>query len=84
MKEVIQKHTHLYEKQAIANKYNWFKAEKYFHKFDVNWFRRLANRIEQRMALKSLKLAGNPKQILDLPCGAGRFWQTLANSGEHI
>ena len=30
------------------------------------------------MARKALELAGSPRSILDLPCGAGRFWPLLA------
>jgi ubiquinone/menaquinone biosynthesis C-methylase UbiE len=31
-----------------------------------------------QIARQALKLAGEPKQVLDLPCGAGRFWPMLA------
>jgi ubiquinone/menaquinone biosynthesis C-methylase UbiE len=30
------------------------------------------------MARRALRLAGNPSSVLDLPCGAGRFWDLLA------
>jgi ubiquinone/menaquinone biosynthesis C-methylase UbiE len=30
------------------------------------------------MAARALVMAGNPKSVLDLPCGAGRFWDLLA------
>ena len=30
------------------------------------------------MARKALRMAGDPKSVLDLPCGAGRFWAMLA------
>jgi ubiquinone/menaquinone biosynthesis C-methylase UbiE len=30
------------------------------------------------MARRALRMAGNPRSILDLPCGAGRFWEMLA------
>ena len=30
------------------------------------------------MAGRALKLAGNPRSVLDLPCGTGRFWKLLA------
>ena len=34
------------------------------------------------MARRALALAGNPKSVLDLPCGAGRFWELLAENPE--
>jgi ubiquinone/menaquinone biosynthesis C-methylase UbiE len=30
------------------------------------------------MARKALRIAGDPSSVLDLPCGAGRFWPLLA------
>ncbi|MCZ7655210.1 MAG: class I SAM-dependent methyltransferase [Rhodocyclaceae bacterium] len=30
------------------------------------------------MARKALELAGQPRSVLDLPCGTGRFWAMLA------
>lgn len=30
------------------------------------------------MARRALKIAGDPDLVLDLPCGAGRFWPLLA------
>ena len=53
-------------------------AKKYYFKHQRGLRRRLTNHREQAMARKALVLAGNPRVILDLPCGAGRFWRTLA------
>jgi ubiquinone/menaquinone biosynthesis C-methylase UbiE len=33
------------------------------------------------MAAKALSMADNPNIVMDLPCGAGRFWGTLLNNG---
>ena len=58
--------------------YNRKTAERYFHKHNESLSRRLSNWREQQNARKALVLAGNPKSILDLPCGTGRFWELLA------
>ncbi|WP_375738562.1 class I SAM-dependent methyltransferase [Pseudomonas boanensis] len=39
---------------------------------------RLARWRDEQMALRALKVAGQPNLILDLPCGDGRFWPLLA------
>lgn len=39
---------------------------------------RLSRWREERLARKALALAGDPTLVLDLPCGAGRFWPLLA------
>jgi hypothetical protein len=42
-------------------------------------FQRLAaNRRERHMSATALTMAGLPKWVLDLPCGAERFWELLA------
>ncbi len=68
---------HPYEKASLAQKYNDKKAEDYYQRYQKKWARKLANYFDHRMALKALKLAGNPTQLLDFPCGTGRFWQGL-------
>src|SRR5690606_5942929 len=40
--------------------------------------RRLADWRQERMARQALRIAGEPNLVLDLPCGSGRFWPTLA------
>lgn len=64
----------------FENKYSYEHAKKYYRKHQ-GLRRRLATTIECRMATRALRLAGNPKVILDLPCGFGRFWATLIGSG---
>ncbi|MDR3213112.1 MAG: class I SAM-dependent methyltransferase [Azoarcus sp.] len=58
-------------------KYDLRHAENYFRKHRDGLFRRLSHWRETRMARKALRLAGNPVWVLDLPCGAGRFWPML-------
>ncbi len=62
----------------FSKKYNRDHAQQYASKHSETLSRRLSNWREQRIARSSLKLAGNPKSVLDLPCGAGRFLPLLA------
>jgi len=39
---------------------------------------------EERLARRALALAGNPASVLDLPCGAGRFWPLLCEQKERL
>ena len=43
--------------------------------------RRLTSWREQRCLGAALDLAGSPERVLDVPCGAGRFWQTFSDHG---
>ncbi len=64
----------------FENKYNYAHAKKYYYKHQ-KLRKRLTTFIERQMAARALRMAGNPKVILDLPCGFGRFWPTLIASG---
>lgn len=64
----------------FENKYTYEHSKKYYTKHQ-GFKRRLFTAIERMMAARALKIAGNPKIILDLPCGFGRFWPTLIASG---
>ena len=46
--------------------------------------RRLALWREQRLVRRALKVAGEPGLVLDLACGAGRFWPLLAEHGNRV
>ena len=63
---------------AFSDKYDESHAKAYFLKHTQGFARRLSNWRDQQIARKALKLAGDPKQVLDLPCGTGRFWSVLA------
>jgi len=52
-------------------------ANHYYSKHVSGFWRRLSNRLEQHIARKALMQAGNPGSVLDIPCGAGRFWNML-------
>lgn len=63
----------------INNTYNGEQARHYFVKHMTGFERRLSNWLEHSMAARALAIAGKPKSVLDLPCGAGRFWELLAS-----
>lgn len=46
--------------------------------------RRLSRWREEQLARKALALAGAPTLVLDLPCGAGRFWPLLAEHPSRV
>ena len=58
----------------FSGKYNAEHSRRYFYKHNQGLGRRFSNWCEQAMARKALKIAGNPKSVLDIPCGTGRFW----------
>lgn len=66
----------------FSEKYTAEQAQEYHDKHHESLGRRLSNWWEHRMARKALAMAGNPKSVLDLPCGAGRFWSMLAEDPE--
>jgi ubiquinone/menaquinone biosynthesis C-methylase UbiE len=62
----------------IHNRYNDEQARFYFAKHKQGFWRRVSNWSDQHMAARALTMAGKPKSVLDIPCGAGRFWELLA------
>lgn len=62
----------------FSDKYDRDHALAYFHKHRDGLARRLSHRREEQLARKALQRAGEPALVLDLPCGAGRFWPVLA------
>ncbi|UWF50755.1 class I SAM-dependent methyltransferase [Pseudomonas sp. N3-W] len=45
---------------------------------------RLAFRREEQLVRNALKVAGEPGLIVDVACGAGRFWPVLAEHGNRV
>ena len=45
---------------------------------------RLALWRSERLVRQALKMAGEPGLILDVACGAGRFWPVLAEHGNRV
>ena len=66
----------------FSTKYNPDHSQKYYFKHKQGLRRILTTWREVSLARKVLNIAGNPQIILDLPCGAGRFWSMLAEDAE--
>lgn len=62
----------------FSAKYDRKHAEQYYSKHSDGLARRLSNWRDLQLARKALAIAGEPTLVLDLPCGAGRFWPVLA------
>ncbi|WP_434574544.1 class I SAM-dependent methyltransferase [Pseudomonas sp. Z3-6] len=71
-------------KLAFSEKYNEQHAREYFHKHRTGLSRRLSNQRDQQLARRALALVGDPGLVLDLPCGAGRFWPLLAEKPNRV
>jgi ubiquinone/menaquinone biosynthesis C-methylase UbiE len=66
---------------AFSDKYNKAHSEAYYRKHKQGFWRNRSNNREIEIARRALAAAGKPDSILDLPCGAGRFWSLLEQSG---
>lgn len=53
----------------------------YYQRHKKGLLKRFSNYLEQKMIAKAYKMAGCPKTVMDLPCGAGRFWNTFLKNG---
>jgi len=74
----MQTQTLIKSELGFSHKYDQGFAERYHHSRDERLRRRWANYWEIQMGRRSLELAGNPRSVLDVPCGTGRFWPMLA------
>ncbi|MGV8919632.1 MAG: class I SAM-dependent methyltransferase [Pseudomonas sp.] len=68
----------------FSNKYDQQHARHYFHKHRKSFSSKLSHRRDEQLARRALSLAGEPKLVLDLPCGAGRFWPLLAEDPARV
>ena len=68
----------------FSEKYDREHARAYLEKHRDGVARRLSHWRDERLARKALALAGHPTLVLDLPCGAGRFWPLLAEHPSRI
>jgi ubiquinone/menaquinone biosynthesis C-methylase UbiE len=73
MNDDSQKKIHL----SFSDKYDRAHSEQYFEKHQDGLARRMSHWRDVQLARKALRLAGEPQKVLDLPCGAGRFWPML-------
>lgn len=67
-------------KLEFSEKYNREHSQHYYEKHQDGLARKLSHWRDVQLARKALKIAGEPQQVLDLPCGAGRFWPLLAEN----
>ena len=61
----------------FSKKYDRQHAERYLRKHRQGLARQLSTWRDVQMARKALQIAGNPTEVLDLPCGpgaSGRCW----------
>lgn len=65
-------------------KYDQSHAQEYLHKHQDGIARRLSHWRDVQLARRALKLAGEPNLVLDLPCGAGRFWPMLCEQPNRV
>lgn len=68
----------------FSRKYDDEHAKKYLRKHKDGLARRLSDRRDKQLARRALALAGEPGLVLDLPCGAGRFWPLLAEKANRV
>jgi len=68
----------------FSDKYDKQHARKYLQKHRNSLSRRLSHQRDEQMARRALALAGEPGLVLDLPCGAGRFWPLLAEKSNRM
>ncbi|MDG1097523.1 MAG: class I SAM-dependent methyltransferase [Methylophilaceae bacterium] len=67
-------------KLEFSNKYDREHSQYYYEKHQQGLEPRLSHWRDVQIARKALKIAGEPQMVLDLPCGAGRFWPVLAEN----
>jgi SAM-dependent methyltransferase len=68
----------------FSRKYDQEHAQRYLRKHRDGLARRLSHWRELRVARQALKLADDPGLVLDLPCGAGRFWPMLCERPNRV
>ncbi|MBJ9976816.1 class I SAM-dependent methyltransferase [Pseudomonas sp. S75] len=71
-------------KLAFSDKYDQQHAREYLLKHQEGMARRLSHLRDEQLARRALALAGDPGLVLDLPCGAGRFWPLLAEKANRV
>lgn len=71
-------------KLEFSDKYDQDHAQRYLQKHQAGLSRKLSNWRDQQLARQALKLVGEPSLVLDLPCGAGRFWPLLAERSNRV
>lgn len=68
----------------FSSKYDQQHAQNYLHKHQAGPARRLSHWRDVQVGRAALRMAGDPNLVLDLPCGAGRFWPMLAEHPNRV
>lgn len=68
----------------FSSKYDGTHAKAYYEKHQDGFWRRLSDWRDHQIARKALRIAGNPQEVLDVPCGTGRFWDVLAEDPTRV
>ncbi len=68
----------------FSEKYDDQHAREYLLKHQDGLSRKLSHWRDEQLARKALTLVGEPGLVLDLPCGAGRFWPLLAEKNTTV
>lgn len=68
----------------FSRKYDAEHAREYFNKHQEGLSRRLSHWRDVQLARRALQRAGDPGLVLDLPCGAGRFWPLLTEKANRV
>lgn len=69
---------------AFSDKYDAAHSQQYLAKHQSGLARRLSSWRDMQLARRALRQAGEPSLVLDLPCGAGRFWPLLAEAPNRV
>lgn len=68
----------------FSRKYDRDHSQQYLHKHQDGLARRLSHWRDVQVARRALQLADEPNLVLDLPCGAGRFWPMLCEQPNRV
>jgi ubiquinone/menaquinone biosynthesis C-methylase UbiE len=68
----------------FSHKYDREHAGAYGSKHADGFCRTLSLKRDEQLARRALRIAGEPSLVLDLPCGAGRFWPLLAERQNRV
>ena len=68
----------------FSRKYDFEHSQQYLHKHQDGLARRLSHWRDVQVARRALQMADKPNLVLDLPCGAGRFWPMLCEQPNRV
>ncbi|MEQ6330919.1 class I SAM-dependent methyltransferase [Pseudomonas chengduensis] len=68
----------------FSRKYDFEHAQQYLHKHQDGLSRSLSHWRDVQVARRALQMADEPNLVLDLPCGAGRFWPMLCEQPNRV